>query len=195
MRNRHCRQVAGWSGRQPGSTKYVLDLFACALLPRNDRREALSARLGLFTPNKNAPRAPMTDAQTTPNTAIVDKTTILVVDDEVLVRAMIGGALRDEGYAVLEAINADEAVAILRSSIKVDILLTDQRMPGSMDGAGLVRLVRAEFPFLKVLMIAGQVPESVTRELLDGYLSKPVTPWQVCDYVRAVTGVVVERGS
>lgn len=136
----------------------------------------------------------MTDAHANPNSAIACKTTILVVDDEFLLRAMFGDALRDGGYVVIEAVNADEALAILRSSIHVDVVLTDLRMPGSMDGLGLVRLVRAEFPFLKVLMLAGQLPDIATRELLDGYLSKPVTPSQVRDFVRSVVSVAIQRG-
>lgn len=136
----------------------------------------------------------MTDAHIKPNSAIAGKTTILVVDDELLVRAMFGDALRDEGYVVIEAVNADEALAILRSSIRVEVVLTDLRMPGSMDGAGFVHLVRAEFPLLKVLMLAGQLPDIATCELLDGYLSKPVTPSQVRDFVRSVVPVAMQRG-
>lgn len=77
----------------------------------------------------------MGDAQAMPNSANAGKTTILVVDDEIMVRALIRDTLRDQGYAVIEAVNADEALAVVRSPVKLNLVLTDMRMPESIDGA------------------------------------------------------------
>ena len=60
--------------------------------------------------------------------------TILVVEDEVLVRMMIADELRNAGYTVLEASNADETLEVLRHTSEVAVVFTDLRMPGSMDG-------------------------------------------------------------
>src|SRR5262245_62435762 len=57
--------------------------------------------------------------------------TILVVEDEVLVRLMIADELRQAGFVVLEAVNADEAMVVLSGPEAVDLLFTDVRMPGT----------------------------------------------------------------
>lgn len=112
--------------------------------------------------------------------------TILVVEDEVLVLTLIAEALRDEGYSVIETLNCAEALAVLRGSLQIDLLLTDQRIPGDMDGAALVRTVRTEFPLVKLLMTASEGPEDSIRELLDGFLAKPFVPHQLTSLVCAV---------
>jgi CheY-like chemotaxis protein len=81
--------------------------------------------------------------------------TILVVEDEILVRLMIAEELRGQDYNVLEAASADEACSVLQSGVKIDLVLTDIRMPGSIDGAGLVHLIRVERPALKVVLASG----------------------------------------
>jgi CheY-like chemotaxis protein len=102
--------------------------------------------------------------------------TILVVEDEIIIRTAVSEELRQQGYKVIEAGTAEEALSILRSVTFVDGVVTDLRMPGSLDGGDLVRLVRAEFAGLKVIMVSGHEPEADVRRLLDGYLSKPVPP-------------------
>jgi CheY-like chemotaxis protein len=102
------------------------------------------------------------------------RTTILVVEDDVLVRLGLAEELRDQDYVVIEAANADEALAVLQSDIAVDVMLTDIQMPGSINGIGLARLVRAQFPTIKVLVASGRVPESeVAPVSIDGFFSKP----------------------
>jgi two-component system, response regulator PdtaR len=70
--------------------------------------------------------------------------TIVVAEDEPLVRMMFADELRLAGYSVLEAADADEALCILRSGIgpRVEVVVTDLKMPGRLDGADLVRTVR-----------------------------------------------------
>lgn len=110
-------------------------------------------------------------------------------------RAFISDALRDQGYTVIEAVNADEALAVLRSPLKIDLVLTDMRMPGTMDGASFARLVRAELPFVKLAMIAGQSPDDELREVLDGFLQKPVTPSQLRSFLLTILPARPEGGS
>ena len=118
------------------------------------------------------------------------KTTILVVEDEILLRAMISDELRDHGHTVIEAVNADEAVSVLRSHIRVDVVFTDMRMPGVLDGAGLVRLIRTEFPFVKVVMVSSEFPEPDVHELLHGYVAKPFKLAQLSSCLQALVSVV-----
>jgi CheY-like chemotaxis protein len=118
-----------------------------------------------------------------PSISSVRTPTILVVEDDVMVRAMWSEELRAEGFTVVQATNVDEAVAVLRSTINVDIVVTDMQMPGAMDGTALVRLIRADYPFLKVVMVSGQLPDERTFEQLHGFLRKPATPSQLSSYL------------
>jgi CheY-like chemotaxis protein len=76
---------------------------------------------------------------------------ILVVEDELLVRMMISDCLRDAGFKVIEAFNADEAIQILHSDVCIDLVLSDVRMPGSMDGMELMRYAQERFPACRLL--------------------------------------------
>jgi CheY-like chemotaxis protein len=85
--------------------------------------------------------------------AVATAETVLVVEDDVLVRLVIAGYLRECGYRVIEAASADEAVRILESGEPhVDVVLTDVEMPGEMDGFGLARWARRAQPSVEVVM-------------------------------------------
>lgn len=60
-----------------------------------------------------------------------ERPTVLVVEDEVLIRLLIADELRNQGIHVLEASNADEALTILESELSIEVLFTDIRMPGA----------------------------------------------------------------
>jgi two-component system, response regulator PdtaR len=81
--------------------------------------------------------------------------TVLVVEDETLIRAAIAEMLRDCDLRVVEAANADQAMALLRTGVGVDLVFTDIEMPGAMDGAEFGRRLRAEFPALKLILTSG----------------------------------------
>jgi CheY-like chemotaxis protein len=81
--------------------------------------------------------------------------TILVVEDDVLVRNFAAAYLRDCGFDVIEANSADEAIRVLAAGIPVDVVFSDIQMPGSMDGFGLAHWVRRERPWLKVILTSG----------------------------------------
>jgi CheY-like chemotaxis protein len=73
--------------------------------------------------------------------------TILIVEDEVLMRLVLADYLRSCGYRVVEANTADEAVTILsKTDETVDIVFSDVQMPGTMDGFALARWLRREHP-------------------------------------------------
>lgn len=82
---------------------------------------------------------------------------ILVAEDELLIRLMVSEELREAGYDVIEACNADEALAILNSAVQVDLLFSDVRMPGSLDGLGLLAFARSTFPSLPVIIASGHL--------------------------------------
>ncbi|PZN97216.1 MAG: response regulator [Alphaproteobacteria bacterium] len=99
---------------------------------------------------------------------------ILVVEDELLVRLMISEALRDEGYSVIEAYNADEALSILDAGKAFDLIISDVRMPGSMDGLGLLDRVRQQSPALPVILTSGHLePEVALARGATRFVGKP----------------------
>jgi CheY-like chemotaxis protein len=112
--------------------------------------------------------------------------TILLVEDEVLQRVLVGDELRQHGYNVVEAANADEALSILRSNVRVDVLLTDIHMPGTMDGVGLASHVRIEYPFVKVLMASSRMPSSAVGEAADGFFPKPYDFPRLLGHIKAL---------
>lgn len=99
--------------------------------------------------------------------------TILVVEDEVLVRLMLADELRDQGYVVVEAASGDEAVALFRGGVQVDLVVTDVRMPGCIDGLGVARFVREQYPNIKIIMVSGHMTAPEASEAADELLSKP----------------------
>lgn len=80
------------------------------------------------------------------------KATVLVVEDDVLQRMFVTDAMRRVGYTVLEAANADEAIAILGAGARVDLMITDIDMPGAMDGLALASFVRNEHSTILVVI-------------------------------------------
>jgi PAS domain S-box-containing protein len=80
--------------------------------------------------------------------------TVLLVDDEELVRASTADMLGDLGFAVLEAASAEAALAILESGADIDLLITDHLMAG-MTGVDLARAVRDRRPGIPVLIVSG----------------------------------------
>lgn len=81
--------------------------------------------------------------------------TILFVEDEALIRMVGVDMLEDEGFQVIEAGTADEAIAILESAPEVRLVFSDVRMPGSMDGLALAEVVHARWPHVRLILTSG----------------------------------------
>lgn len=83
---------------------------------------------------------------------------VLVVEDEALVRLVVADALVEAGCpTVLEAGDADEAVALLEAHPGIGAVITDIDMPGSADGLGLAGIVRSRWPRVPVLLTSGRI--------------------------------------
>lgn len=104
-----------------------------------------------------------------------------------MVRLMIADDLRDAGFVVIEAANADEALTVLRSSTAVDVLLTDIRMPGAMDGLALAAAAREGWPHLKVVVASGFFPERPRPEIVDATFTKPYETRRVVRRIKELT--------
>jgi CheY-like chemotaxis protein len=115
--------------------------------------------------------------------------TILVVEDDTMVRMPISEFLRSRGYKVLEASSAAEAIATLLSGAAVNIVFSDIRMPGKLDGLGLAEWCRANRPALPVLLTSGY--SGVSNPLAaafpgSGFIEKPYSQIQVETRVAAL---------
>lgn len=115
---------------------------------------------------------------------------ILVVEDDLAVRAYVTVQLLNLGYQIFEAMNGNEALQILRSNPGIDLLFTDIVMPGGMTGQELARVAKAEFPNLKILYTSGYTENSIIRggKLDPGVklLSKPYRREQLATKIRDV---------
>lgn len=114
--------------------------------------------------------------------------TILVVDTDVLVRMTISAYLRDCGYRVVEAANADEALMILRQpELALSAVLADVALPEPLDGFGLARWIREHRNGLNVLL-AGTPARAAGRaaDLCEQGpdLARPYDPQIVVDHIR-----------
>jgi len=86
---------------------------------------------------------------------------VLVVDDETTVRMLVAEVLKDLGYKALEAADGMTALALLRSDLRIDLLVTDVGLPGGLNGRVLAEEARVVRPQLKVLFITGYAEDSV----------------------------------
>ena len=82
--------------------------------------------------------------------------TVLVVEDEELVRLSAAVALEEDGFCVIEAGNAEDALKILQSRADVRLLFTDIHMPGGLDGMELAREVHARWPHVLLVITSGR---------------------------------------
>lgn len=83
--------------------------------------------------------------------------TVLVVEDDVLVRTAAAVHLRDCGFRILEAVNVDDAVQLLASDRSIAAVFADVNLPGGRSGADLARLIKQDYPEVKVLLTSGVV--------------------------------------
>ena len=114
--------------------------------------------------------------------------TVLVVEDETLIRMLAADSLADSGYKVLEAADATEALRILEEHDEVAVLFTDVNMPGPMDGLALAGLMHDRRPDLGLIVTSGRgTPDLGRLPLSSIYLAKPYGPRQLAAAVEKQT--------
>src|SRR3712207_3268192 len=113
--------------------------------------------------------------------------TVLVVEDEVLVRMMLADVLDDAGFRVIEAANADEALRVLSAVPEVAAVVTDVEMPGgSINGFEPARRIRTEWNIGVLIASGRQAPRQ--GELPEGshFVAKPVYPDTLISLIRTL---------
>ena len=118
--------------------------------------------------------------------AAPDGPSVLVVEDEGVVRELIAETLREAGCAVTEAASADEAVCALKRSAAPDILVTDVKLPGTMNGLDLAERVRRTLPRMKVIVTSGHAAPDDARNVADCFLAKPFALKELVGEVRSL---------
>jgi two-component sensor histidine kinase/CheY-like chemotaxis protein len=114
---------------------------------------------------------------------------VLVVEDEMLLRMRAVGIVEDAGFTPIEAVNADEALAILESRSDVDLLFTDIQMPGTMDGLRLAHAVHERWPTIKIILVSGKLtPTDSERPTDSRFFGKPLEVKQVIAEIQEMIG-------
>jgi two-component sensor histidine kinase/DNA-binding NarL/FixJ family response regulator len=100
---------------------------------------------------------------------------VLIVEDEMILRMRAVDIVEDAGFTPIEAVNADDALAILESRSDIELLFTDIQMPGSMDGLKLAHAVRERWPLIKIILVSGQLTLTDADKPIDSrFYGKPL---------------------
>ena len=132
--------------------------------------------ISLYLPRHAGPHAADTPLSLTTPTGAGE--TVLLVEDDSSVRLLIGEVLRDLGYACIEASDSQTALPMLKSNVRLDLMISDIGLPG-MNGRQLADLARQHRPELKILFVTGYAEHATGREgFLErgmGLVTKPFT--------------------
>jgi DNA-binding NtrC family response regulator len=97
----------------------------------------------------------------------------LVAEDDIVIRNPLSEYLRGAGYLIIEAANAEEAIAVFAAKIPIDAVFSDVQMPGPMDGLGLARWIRRHHPRVRIAITSGAGNVARAAEVAEAFLIKP----------------------
>jgi two-component sensor histidine kinase/CheY-like chemotaxis protein len=125
----------------------------------------------------------------TPATALTSVANVLVVEDEMVLRMRAIDIVEDAGFAAVEAVNADEALAILESRADISLLFSDIQMPGSMDGLKLAHAVHERWPSIKIILVSGKVElADADKPAQSRFFGKPLEEKQMIAELQEMVG-------
>lgn len=117
-------------------------------------------------------------------------THVLVVEDEMVLRMRAVDIVEDAGFTAVEAVSADEALAILESRSDISLLFSDIQMPGTMDGLKLAHAVHDRWPSIKIILVSGQVKVSEGDKPAESrFFGKPLEQKQMIAELQSMIGV------
>src|SRR5665213_1346421 len=125
-----------------------------------------------------APAASVARSQDRP----AKKSTVLVVEDEELVRTLVVETIRDEGFTVIERADGTSALDVLNSEVEIDLLLSDVRLPGA-NGYKLAEIGMARRPQMKVLLMTGFTQDPIPENLARAGIIMLYKPYKLGDLV------------
>ncbi len=176
--------VYGFAGQSGGAARIYSELgkgtMICIYLPR------YSGSIDTADPEAEASiDAPRADGDET----------ILVVDDEPLVRMLAVEELQDLGYSVIEAEDAPSALRLLNSNRQISLLITDVGLPGGMNGRQLADAARTNRPDLEVLFITGYAENAVLNHgHLEHGMHVMTKPFQLDVFAQRVKSLIKPQG-
>jgi len=111
---------------------------------------------------------------------------VVVAEDESITRMVASEALASAGFEVVEAANAEEALAIIAKQARlIQVLFTDIQMPGSMNGLALAKYTHDHWPWISVLVTSGaEQPTEAQMPECSRFLAKPYKLEQVLTNIR-----------
>jgi len=116
-------------------------------------------------------------------------TSLLIVDDEIILRMATADEFREAGFFVNEASNGDQAVAMLQNFSNIDAVFSDVRMPGTLDGIDLAVWVKLHYPNIRMFLTSGTLEAFPTNQTVaDGYFPKPYVTAEVERAIKQVCG-------
>ncbi|HXC57134.1 MAG TPA: response regulator [Rhizomicrobium sp.] len=116
---------------------------------------------------------------------MIARPVVLIVEDEALIRMSAVHMVEDAGFAVAEARNADEAIAILETRRDIRAVFTDIRMSGSIDGLKLAHAIRGRWPPIHLLLTSGlEIPKDEILPAKGRFIRKPYGAEEVVTALR-----------
>jgi two-component system, response regulator PdtaR len=116
---------------------------------------------------------------------------ILVVEDEALIRVLIAEELRLEGFSVIEADRADDALTYIKAGEQVDLVFSDIRTPGSLNGLQLAETLREKYPDIPVILMSGNPPPRHVG-IVEAFVPKP---YDVTQTTALMSSILAQKSS
>ena len=146
-------------------------------------------------PERNDPESSQRDDTGRSGNGHAIPSTILVVEDEVLIRLSVADFLRGCGYRVLEAANGEEAQAVFGAGEPIEVLFSDIDLGGGIDGFVLAAWVRRKYPDVRIVLASG------ARAMTDGaagvcdgpLLDKPYSYSALADHITQLLATLGRR--
>jgi DNA-binding NtrC family response regulator len=114
------------------------------------------------------------------------QSTVLLVEDEPLIRLFVADLLEDSGFKVVEAANATEALVLLEAGLEINVLLTDVDMPNGSNGFELAHKVHESWPEAEILIMSGRRwPAQGDLPQGAAFLAKPCPNETLVSYVHS----------
>jgi len=117
---------------------------------------------------------------------------VLVVEDEMVLRMRALDIVEDAGFNPIEAVNAEQALAILEARSDISLLFTDIQMPGTMDGLKLAHAVHDRWPAIKIILVSGQLnPAEKDKPINSQFFGKPLDGKEMIAELQRMVGAGV----
>ena len=114
---------------------------------------------------------------------------VLIAEDEVLLRLMVADALRENGFQVFEAANLVEALAVLKTTSDIDVVISDMHMQNKHDGMTLAHFLRQNHPDIPVLLASAHAPPPASEGgPFNAFFLKPYRPEQFVEWIEQHIG-------